>query len=91
MKLNVPVPDGVPDIWPVEAVKVRPPGKAPDAMLQLTGEVPPEDASVELKARFMSPPGRDAVVTASTAVCVGLVVQPQRRAAAEKTQIRRVQ
>jgi hypothetical protein len=46
VKLNVPEEVGVPEIAPVEAVKVNPAGNAPALMLQLYGVVPPLAAKV---------------------------------------------
>jgi phosphoribosylcarboxyaminoimidazole (NCAIR) mutase len=46
VKLNVPEEVGMPEIAPVEAVKVNPAGNAPALMLQLYGIVPPLAAKV---------------------------------------------
>jgi hypothetical protein len=41
VKLNVPVADGVPEIIPVVAARVRPAGSAPDVIDQVYAGVPP--------------------------------------------------
>jgi len=62
----VPAVVGVPEICPLVPFTLSPPGNAPTVTLQLTGAVPPLEASVELYARFTSPAGSVAVVTVST-------------------------
>ena len=48
VKLNVPEAVGVPEIAPLEAVKLNPPGNEPALMLQLYGVVPPLATNVAL-------------------------------------------
>jgi len=48
VKLNVPAAVGVPEIDPLEAVKLKPPGSAPALTLQLYGVVPPLAVKVAL-------------------------------------------
>lgn len=63
VKLNVPDAVGVPEIVPVEAVKLRPVARVPELMLQLYGVVPPEAASVALYAVPCVPFASELVVT----------------------------
>ena len=62
VKLKVPAVVGVPEIVPV-ADRVRPPGKAPELMLQLYGVVPPVAASVVEYAVPTCPEETELVVT----------------------------
>jgi hypothetical protein len=50
VKLKVPDAVGVPEIEPVEAVKLSPAGNEPELMLQMYGVVPPVAASVAVYA-----------------------------------------
>jgi hypothetical protein len=67
MKLNGPDAVGVPEIVPVAADSVRPPGKAPELTLQLYGVVPPVAARVVEYATPACPEGTELVV-----ICTGL-------------------
>lgn len=68
VKVNEPDAVGVPEIVPPEE-SVKPPGKAPELMLQLYGVVPPLDASVVEYAVPTVPDGTELVeiVTGVTA------------------------
>jgi hypothetical protein len=41
VKLNVPADVGIPEITPLDAVKLRPGGRRPELMLQVYGVTPP--------------------------------------------------
>ena len=67
VKLNEPDDVGVPEIVPLEAFNVSPPGNAPELMLQLYGVVPPLPASVVEYAVPLCPAGTELVV-----ICTGV-------------------
>jgi hypothetical protein len=67
-KLDVPVADGVPPIAPVEALRVRPAGSAPEAMLQVYDGFPPVACNVAEYAVPTVAPGSAAVVVMLRAV-----------------------
>ncbi len=67
MKLEVPVPVGVPDISPVEAFKLRPDGSEPRVTAHEYEGVPPAASRLALYAAPSVPSGRLAVVTSSAA------------------------
>jgi hypothetical protein len=62
VKLNVPATVGVPEINPLEAVKLKPPGSAPALRLQLYGAVPPLAVKVALYTVPCVPPVNEPVV-----------------------------
>ena len=60
--MNVPAVVGVPLIWPVEPLRISPPGNDPASTLQEKGRVPPEADTVMVYGWFTVPGGRDAAL-----------------------------
>jgi hypothetical protein len=70
VKLAVPVAVGVPVIAPLDAVRDNPAGRLPDGIDQVSGAVPPEEASVWLYAMPIVSAGRLEVVILGAALIV---------------------
>ena len=75
VKLNDPDAVGVPEIVPLEAFNVSPPGSAPELMLQLYGVVPPLAASVVEYAVPLCPPGTELVVICTGVTAAAIVIE----------------
>src|SRR5580704_19335670 len=65
VKLNVPCAVGVPEIWPVARVSVKPVGRLPPVMLHEYGWIPPDAVSAALYGELIRPVGRPLVVICS--------------------------
>jgi len=74
LKLYVPVALGVPEIAPLDGVKLNPEGNEPEVMLQVYGAVPPLAASVALYAVPCLPLGNELVVILSAVLFADTVM-----------------
>jgi hypothetical protein len=66
LKENVPLAVGVPERAPVEGTRVRPAGRLPEVMLQVSAGVPPVATTLWLYGVPETPEGSTPVVMAST-------------------------